>query len=89
MVRKDEVTVMFLSSGSFAQDIPALESFPQGASVLFYIEVENIDELYAQLTKQVEITKELETTWYGMREFYIKDCNGYMIGFGENEKPSN
>lgn len=20
----------------------------------------------------------LETAWYGMREFYVKDCNGYI-----------
>ncbi|MFV9632027.1 MAG: hypothetical protein ACNYWM_13310 [Methanosarcinales archaeon] len=23
--------------------------------------------------------KELETAWYGMQEFYIKDCNGYIL----------
>jgi hypothetical protein len=31
------------------------------------------------------MAKELETTWYGMREFYIKDCNGYILGFAERD----
>ena len=85
MMSKDEVYIMFLKSDSFEKDIPALKGFPQGASVLFYIDVQGIDEVYNSLKERVEITKELETTWYGMREFYIKDCNGYIIGFAEKE----
>nr|VFK68069.1 MAG: Uncharacterized conserved protein PhnB, glyoxalase superfamily [Candidatus Kentron sp. UNK]VFK73334.1 MAG: Uncharacterized conserved protein PhnB, glyoxalase superfamily [Candidatus Kentron sp. UNK] len=83
MMRKDEIYVMFIESDSFEQDIPALEGVPQGASVLFYIDVENIDEVYDSIGKRAEIVKELETTWYGMREFHIRDCNGYILGFAE------
>nr|VFK39861.1 MAG: Uncharacterized conserved protein PhnB, glyoxalase superfamily [Candidatus Kentron sp. TC]VFK42781.1 MAG: Uncharacterized conserved protein PhnB, glyoxalase superfamily [Candidatus Kentron sp. TC]VFK57179.1 MAG: Uncharacterized conserved protein PhnB, glyoxalase superfamily [Candidatus Kentron sp. TC] len=83
MMRKDEIYVMFLKSDSFERDIPALEGVPQGASVLFYIDVENIDEVYESLGEQAEIVKELETTWYGMREFHIRDSNGYILGFAE------
>ena len=85
MVRKNEVFVMFLQADSFKEDIPILQDFPQGASVLFYIDVENIEETYKQLEDRVEIAKTLETTWYGMREFYIRDCNGYILGFAERE----
>jgi len=31
----------------------------------------------------VEIVQDLATTWYGMREFYIRDLDGYLLGFGE------
>ena len=86
MMSKDEVYVMFLKTDSFVEDISVLKGFPQGASVLFYIDVEGIDEVYTKLKERVEIAKELETTWYGMREFYIKDCNGYIIGFAEREQ---
>ena len=85
MVSRDDVYVMFLKSKSFEEDIPALKGFPQGASVLFYIDVEDIFEVYKKIKNRVELVKELETTWYGMREFYIKDCNGYVIGFAEKE----
>ena len=51
------------NSNSFEKDIPILQGVSQGASVLFYIDVEDIDELYNSLKEQVEIAKELETTW--------------------------
>jgi len=85
MMSKDEVYVMFLKTSNFEENISVLQGFPQGASVLFYIDVENIEEAYKQLKERVEIEKTLETTWYGMREFYIKDCNGYILGFAESE----
>ena len=83
MVRKDEVYLMFFNERNFKCDISVLHGFPQGASALFYIDVENIKELYAKIKNRVEIVKDLETTWYGMQEFYIKDCNKYILGFGE------
>jgi uncharacterized glyoxalase superfamily protein PhnB len=85
MMSKDEVYVMFLKEDSFKYDIPLLHELPQGASVLFYIEVDNIEKMYKQLESRAEIAKTLETTWYGMREFYIRDCNGYILGFAERE----
>ena len=86
MVSRDEVYVMFLKSDSFQDDIPLLKGVPQGASVLFYIDVEDIDKVYEKINNRVEIIKDIETTWYGMREFYIKDCNGYILGFAENRQ---
>jgi len=83
MVRRDEVYLMFINENNFKCDIPELHGFPQGASVLFYIDVENIKDMYSQLENRVEIAKSLETTWYGMQEFYIRDCNNYILGFGE------
>jgi len=83
MVSKDEVYLMFLNEKSIKGDVPILHEHPQGASVLFYIDVENIHDIYAQIKNQVEIVKELEATWYGMQEFYIRDCNNYILGFGE------
>ena len=52
-----------------------------GASSTYYIEVEDVDALYEKVKAEVEIVKPLENVWYGMREFYVKDCNGYILGF--------
>ena len=86
MVSRDDVFVMFVKSDNLKKDIPALKDRQQGASVLFYVDVEDIDEVYKNLKTHTEIAKELETTWYGMREFYVRDCNGYVLGFGEKEQ---
>ena len=84
MVFKDDLQMMFLKESTFHDNIPILKQLPMGASVAFYIAVEQIDEFYQQLQeKKIEIVKELTTTWYGLREFYIKDCNGYILAFTE------
>jgi uncharacterized glyoxalase superfamily protein PhnB len=75
-----------IAPDNLKKDIPALEDRPQSASVLFYFYIEDIDEVYKNLKTHTEIAKELETTWYGMREFYVRDCNGYVLGFGEKEQ---
>lgn len=49
-------------------------------------EVENHEELYNTLKEKVEVVKELFTTWYGMKEFYICDNNGYVLCFAEQKK---
>jgi uncharacterized glyoxalase superfamily protein PhnB len=85
MMKKDDVFVMFLKHDNFEETTQAFKGNTEGASVLFYVDVSDLDELYIKLKGKVEIEKEMETTWYGMREFYIKDCNGYLLGFGERE----
>lgn len=57
-----------------------------GGSLTFYIEVDNIKELYGTLKEKVEVVKELHITFYGMEEFYIKDCNGYILAFAEKQE---
>ena len=50
----------------------------------FYFEVDDVDLLWEQLRNQVEIVYELETFDWGMKEFAIKDTNGYILQFGQN-----
>ncbi|MFH0984836.1 MAG: VOC family protein [Candidatus Omnitrophota bacterium] len=87
MVCRDEVFVMFMRKDVYEEDVPALKGAPLGASATFYCDVDNVGELYGQFQKNgVEMLKDLATTWYGMKEFYIRDCNGYILGFAEQAK---
>ncbi len=83
LIVKDGVEIMFQQQESMKEDIPAFSEHSIGASVSFYITVEDIDQLYARMKKQVDCIKELETTWYSMREFYIRDIDGYILCFAE------
>lgn len=84
MLSKDSVYVMFLEKNDFNKTIPTLHKSEIKASILFYIEVDQIDTLYKRLeASSVTIVKELTTSWYGMREFFIQDCNGYILAFSE------
>lgn len=76
-----EVGFMFQREDSFEADIAPVRDI--GASASFYIEVENIEALYSSIKGKVEIIKELNTVWYGAKEFYIKDINGYILGFSQ------
>ena len=85
VVHRGEINLMFVQESTFREDIWDTELKTSGASVLFYIDVDKVDEIYHEFSqKDVEIVKELTTTWSGRREFYIKDCNGYILAFSEH-----
>jgi len=48
-----------------------------------YFNVENIDDLYAELKPLGARMTEPQTQPYGMREFHVWDCHGNLLRFGE------
>ena len=84
MVKSGNVEMMLQAKTSMADEIPGFRNTNIGASLTFYIEVENIEELYNKLHGKVEIIRDMQTTFYGKREFYIRDCNGYILTFAGN-----
>ena len=49
-------------------------------------EVEFIFQRAASIGKDIppaDVVVDLKIAWYGMKEFYIRDCNGYVLGFAE------
>ncbi len=89
MVKKDDVEFMFQRIESFREDISLVECDNIKASVSFYMNVDGLDELYAKLkNKEVEVT-DIKTTWYGMKEIYVKDVNGYILCFAQSVSYEN
>ena len=83
MVQRDGVEFMFQRSDTFKDDIVFSKGQNIGATVSFYMEIEGIKEFYENLKGENLIMTELQATWYGMQEFYVKDLNGYILGFAE------
>ena len=83
MVVKDKVELMFQQTESFKQDLKFAKELPIAASVSFYMEVNGVDNLFNNVKDKVSEISELKTAWHGMKEFYIKDNNGYILGFAE------
>lgn len=48
-----------------------------------YVDVEDVDELFAVLQERVEVVKAPHDTDYRMREFIIRDLNRFWITFGK------
>lgn len=81
MIASGEVIIMLQRADSLKEDL-GIDFFKSiGASASFYIEVEDVDALYEKVKSKVQIVKDIDTTWYGQKEFYVKDIDGYILAF--------
>jgi len=48
-----------------------------------YVYSNNVDDLYQRIKDRVEVVEGLHDTFYGMREFIIRDLNRFWITFGQ------
>lgn len=76
-VSREAVEIMFSCRYGPDKDQPTKMS----ASV--YIFTNTVDELWLELKDHVTVAYPIETFDFGMREFAIYDCNGYMLQFGQ------
>ena len=67
--------VMFTAGGAGS---PA-----QRREVDLYINTVNVRDLYERLKDHVDVHKGVHDTFYGMREFIVRDLNGFWVTFGE------
>jgi uncharacterized glyoxalase superfamily protein PhnB len=64
-----------------AFDIPEMQNLKMGSTIEFHVEVDDIDTLYAQMKDKVEISQDISTFYPDIREFRIRDLNGYLWTF--------
>ena len=75
---KDDVELMF----TVRNEHSAIEKPTMTGSL--YFTTDNADELWEHLKDQAVVEYPLENFDYGMREFAIRDCNGYLLQFGKD-----
>jgi uncharacterized glyoxalase superfamily protein PhnB len=44
-----------------------------------YITIDNVDDLYRRFKDRVQVVEDLYDAVYGMREFIIRDINGFWV----------
>jgi uncharacterized glyoxalase superfamily protein PhnB len=86
MLKKGDVELMFQRQDSFHEDVTLAGETSVGASVSFYMQGKGIESFYADLKNKNLQISELKLTWYGIKEFYLKDNNGYILGFAEEQQ---
>lgn len=74
---------MFQSRVSLEADLPALKGTTIGASQTLYLRDKDVDTQFASLKGKVEVVQKPVTRFYGMREWYMKDPDGYILCFGQ------
>lgn len=52
-----------------------------------YVFTDDVDELHRRIHQRVEIVEGLHDTFYGNREFIIRDLNRFWISFGQVLSP--
>ena len=76
-VERDQITLMLaLPNAHEPLDRPAFTGS-------LYFRTDEVDRLWQQLKGNAEIVYPLEDFDYGMREFAVRDNNGYSLQFGQ------
>ena len=76
-LHKDEIEIMLAYPNEHMnQEI--------GFSGSFYFKVDEVESLWNDLKNKTTVVYDLETFEWGMKEFAIKDNNGYLLQFGQN-----
>ncbi|QLA17899.1 VOC family protein [Desulfolutivibrio sulfoxidireducens] len=84
MVTSGAVHIMFQSKKSLAAELPSLENVKVGGAFTLYIECDDLEARFAALDDEDTVfLKRPHVTFYGMREFYFKDINGYILVFAQ------
>jgi uncharacterized glyoxalase superfamily protein PhnB len=79
---RDEVALMFTARNAHS----TIEKPMMTGSL--YFTVNNVDEMWEELKDRVTVEYPVENFIYGMREFAIRDCNGYLLQFGQEIAPT-
>lgn len=77
-LQRDNVGIMFTIPNTVMNYPTAM------LSGSLYISVNNVDDEWGRLKDTCEIVYPPEDFIYGMREFAIKDNNGYVLNFAHN-----
>jgi len=87
-----EVTLMFMTRvtpDEIPEDTSEATSEPKPPCLTgqLYCYPPDVDALWNELKEKVDIAWPLDNMTYGMREFAIRDCNGYLLTFGQDLSP--
>ncbi len=86
LMRCEDVEIMFQSRKSIEAKIPDLGTVQYAGNVILYIETDSIGSFFDWVKKRVDIVQPLQETPYRMKEFLIRDCNGFIITFAQFEQ---
>jgi uncharacterized glyoxalase superfamily protein PhnB len=82
ILEKDGLELMYQSYASVEKDNPATAAAVKRGPTFLYIDVENLDQALAA-TRGAEVVLPVRSTFYGAKEFGIKDPVGHYIIFAQ------
>ena len=85
MMTCGSVSFMFQTFASLGDTLPDIHRH-NGGSLLFYIKQKNLRTFFDSVKEKVTVLQGLEKTFYGATEFSVRDINGYILTFAEDEQ---
>ncbi len=82
MLEKDGIEVMYQSYASADKDNASTGPLVRKGPSFLYVEVSDLDSI-ARAMNGAEIAIPMRTTFYGMKEFGVKDPAGHVIMFAQ------
>lgn len=67
---------LMLNAGGAAREVPRRDAD-------LYLDVDDLDALFASLPPEVVVREPPHDTFYGMRELIVRDDNGFWLTFGQ------
>jgi lactoylglutathione lyase len=81
IIKRDDMELMLQSRKSLVKEPPSLAAAPAGTSFTLYIQVDDLEAFYEGVKGKVTIVNDLHTTFYGAKEFCIRDGDGHVLTF--------
>lgn len=86
MLKQGDVTIMLQSIKAHIEALPDFKDEKIGGTIFLYFDVEDIDAIYKKVNSAgAELVVDINTTFYGAKEFTIKDSDGYLLIFAEDQ----
>ncbi|ADD68775.1 Glyoxalase/bleomycin resistance protein/dioxygenase [Denitrovibrio acetiphilus DSM 12809] len=83
VVKHGDVEIMLQSAESAKEEFPDISFSGDGSGTILYMQVKDVEGLFSLVKNNQNIIKGLHEAFYGMKEFYMKDPDGYILGFAE------
>jgi uncharacterized glyoxalase superfamily protein PhnB len=85
-LKKGDVEIMIQQEDNMKADLPEIRHEKPGGGFTLFITMSGVDEFYKYLYTTADVVDQIKDTYYGMREFTIRDINGYYLTFAEQIK---
>ncbi len=82
-LKKGDVEIMVQSVESLIEDIPEIRHEKIGGGTTLFIKMTGVEKLYEDLYEAADVVVQMKDTFYGTKEFTIRDVNGYFLTFAE------
>lgn len=89
MISFDGLVLMLQDAVSLQGEHPDMKGICIGQSLTLFFKVLDVTELYKTLKRKTTIYKEPYDTFYGTREFCVRDPNGYILTFAQDVAPES